>query len=307
MKNLILICTIAALAACGRNENTTVANTSANTNAPGNPVSDSSPAPASASAPTAVAVTPAASVMGGGSALAPSGGKISGTVAETLDSGTFTYVRLMTDKGDQWVVFRQMPIKKGAQISVTVNMVADKFVSKTLKRTFDKLVFGDLEGAAPAAAGIPPHGQPAAMVPPHGQPAGAELPVEAMTAAMKAQHSGMASSPVDATPIRVAKAEGANARSIAEIWGTRTTVHDGQPVVLRGKVVKFLPGIMGRNWLHLRDGSGSAARGDNDITITTTDAATVGSVVLVSGVLHLNKDFGAGYSYPVIVEDAKVK
>ena len=306
MKKLILFCTLCALmAACGGNkEATSVAG--ASTKAPGNPAS---------AAPAVAAVPSVPHAMGGGATLAPSSGKISGTVAETLDSGAFTYVRLTTDKGDQWVVCRLQPIKKGAQISVVVNMVADKFQSETLKRTFDKLVFGDVEGA-PVPAGIPPHGQesmmpphgqPAGVMPPHAQQAGGDLSTEAMTAMMKSQHSGMAKGPVDETPIKVAKAEGSNAKTVAEIWGARATVHEGQPIVLRGKVVKFLPGIMGKNWLHLRDGSGSGEKGDNDITVTTNDVAAVGNVVLVSGVIHLNKDFGAGYSYPVIVEEAKVK
>ena len=73
-----------------------------------------------------------------------------------------------------------------------------------------------------------------------------------------------------------------------------------------GKVVKFLPGIMGKNWLHLRDGSGARANGDDDITVTTGDSAAVGDVVLVRGTVRIDKDFGAGYRYAVMVEEAKV-
>ena len=77
-------------------------------------------------------------------------------------------------------------------------------------------------------------------------------------------------------------------------------------MVIRAKVVKFSSNIMGKNWMHLRDGSGSRAAQDDDITVTTADSAAVGDVVLVRGVVRLNKDFGAGYAYPVIIEDAKV-
>ncbi|HXH39273.1 MAG TPA: nucleotide-binding protein [Thermoanaerobaculia bacterium] len=323
MKKLILICTLAALlAACGRNQETASA-VNPNTKTPGSPASG---APSAAVPTTSGTNAGTPSAMGGGATLAPASGKISGTVAETLEASGFTYVRLTTDQGDQWVVFRQTPVAKGARISVVVNMVADKFQSKSLKRTFDKIVFGEMEGAPPPAAGsipphgvagmMPPHGQPgmlppngqqAGAMPPHGQQPAGEPSTEALMAMMKAQHSGKGAGPADDTPIKVAKAEGGNARTVAEIWGSRATVHDGQPVVLRGKVVKFLPGIMGKNWLHLRDGSGSGDKGDNDITVTTSDVAAVGNVVLVSGVIHLNKDFGAGYNYPVIVEEAKVK
>jgi hypothetical protein len=69
--------------------------------------------------------------------------------------------------------------------------------------------------------------------------------------------------------------------------------------------VKFNGGIMGRNWVHLRDGSGTAGK-DNDVTVTTADEVAVGDVVVAKGVVRVDKDFGAGYAYPVIVEDAKL-
>jgi hypothetical protein len=70
--------------------------------------------------------------------------------------------------------------------------------------------------------------------------------------------------------------------------------------------VKANSGIMGKNWLHLRDGSGTQAKGDNDITVTTDGQAAVGDVVVVTGVVRLDKDFGAGYAYPVIIEEATI-
>lgn len=75
-------------------------------------------------------------------------------------------------------------------------------------------------------------------------------------------------------------------------------------VVVRGKVVKFLAGIMGRNWIHLQDGTGDA--GTNDLTVTTEQTAAAGDVVAIKGTLAVDKDFGAGYRYAVIVEKASV-
>ena len=75
---------------------------------------------------------------------------------------------------------------------------------------------------------------------------------------------------------------------------------------MKAKVVKVTAGVMGRNWLHVRDGSGSKASKDNDLTVTTDAAAKVGDVVTVTGIVSVDKDFGAGYAYPVIVENAKV-
>jgi RecJ-like exonuclease len=79
----------------------------------------------------------------------------------------------------------------------------------------------------------------------------------------------------------------------------------GKPVAVRGKVVKVNSGIMGKTWIHVRDGSG--AEGTSDLTVTTTTAQpNVGDTVLVTGPVSRNKDFGMGYQYDVIVEDAQV-
>lgn len=79
----------------------------------------------------------------------------------------------------------------------------------------------------------------------------------------------------------------------------------GKKVAVRGKVAKISEGIMGRTWIHLQDGSGKP--GTNDITVTTNQSARVGDIVLITGNLVTDKDFGAGYKYAVIIEDAAVK
>jgi len=100
----------------------------------------------------------------------------------------------------------------------------------------------------------------------------------------------------------IAKADGG--LTVAEVFEGKDQLA-GQPVVVRGRVVKSNPDIMGKNWLHVRDGSG--AEGTNDLTVTTAGAVpNVGDTVVVKGVLSLDKDFGMGYQYDVIVEDAEV-
>jgi hypothetical protein len=69
-------------------------------------------------------------------------------------------------------------------------------------------------------------------------------------------------------------------------------------------VVKFSPSIMGKNWVHLRDGTGAKADGTNDLLVTTNELAKVGDVVLAKGVVRVDVDFGMGYAYKVLVEDA---
>jgi hypothetical protein len=101
----------------------------------------------------------------------------------------------------------------------------------------------------------------------------------------------------------IAKAEGG--KTVAEVFEEKDAL-GGKPVSVRGKVVKVNAGIMGKNWLHVRDGSG--ADGTNDLTVTTAgELPAVGTTVVVTGPVTLNKDFGMGYTYDVIVEDAEVK
>jgi RecJ-like exonuclease len=94
--------------------------------------------------------------------------------------------------------------------------------------------------------------------------------------------------------------------TVAAIWANRTSLA-GKTVTVRGKVVKFNGGIMGRNWMHIQDGTGVAADGTNDITVTSDAEATVGAVVTVTGTVAIDKDFTAGYAYAVMIERAKIE
>jgi hypothetical protein len=93
--------------------------------------------------------------------------------------------------------------------------------------------------------------------------------------------------------------------TIAEIYQNRATLN-GKPVKLRGKVVKYSAGIMGRNWLHIQDGTGAAQDGTHDLTVTSAFPYKVGDTVLVDGNVTTDKDFGQGYFYPLILEYPKV-
>lgn len=212
------------------------------------------------------------------------GSNLSGTVAETMNAGGYTYINLKTANGSEWVAVPQATIKKGANVSIAVQMTMEKFESKTLKRTFDHILFGTVVNGEIAAA--PASAMPTMPAMPPGHPP--------MTSASSASSADDANVP---------RAEGG--KTVSEVWAGKSSLKDTQ-VVVRGKVVKFLPAIMGKNWLHLRDGSGSGKNGDNDLTVTTSDAAKVGDVITIKGTVHTDKDFGAGYSYVVIVEDASI-
>ncbi len=222
-------------------------------------------------------------------------GTLTGSILETMDSGGYTYLRLKTPGGEVWAAVNQATVKKGGTVTVVNGMTMDGFESKTLKRKFDHIVFGSLASASSAAA---PAGAAASA---SGQPT---LDPQVL-AGIAAQHASVASGPADIGEISVEKAEGKEARTVAEIFAGKAALK-GNLVAVRGKVVKYNPGILGRNWIHLRDGSGSRDTQDDDITVTTTATSAVGDVVLARGTLHLDQDFGAGYAYAVILEDAEL-
>jgi hypothetical protein len=107
-------------------------------------------------------------------------------------------------------------------------------------------------------------------------------------------------------PVKVAKATGPEARTVAEIVAGKAALKD-RTVLVRAQVVKVNSGIMGKNWLHLRDGSGTAADGSNDILVTSQDTAAVGDIVSARGTVRTDVNIGAGYAYAVLVGDAALK
>jgi len=243
------------------------------------------PRPANAPAPAATAAAPA------GAQGAPQ--VLSGKIVEKVDVSQYSYLKLATASGDAWAAVQKTDKKVGDTVGVANAFPMQGFESKELNRKFDVVYFGSIaeQGGAPAAV-------PAAM----GAQAGAEQPPS--PAAMAAQHQAAATGPTDIKIQKVAKASGADGRTVEEVW-TQKDKLKGKTVAIRGQVVKFTP-VMGKNFVHLRDGSGTNDKKNNDVTITTSDAAAVGDVITAKGTLILDKDFGAGYAYPVLIEDAKV-
>jgi hypothetical protein len=211
-----------------------------------------------------------------------------GTVMETMNASRYTYARIDTGKEKIWVAGPVAEIKVGDLVSVGTGILNKEFHSKTLNRTFDEIRFvdaimtgGDTCGNTGAVATVKglPEGHPAI--------GGMGMP-------------GAAADPVVVGMIE--KAEGG--KTVAEVWAGKVDL-SGKKVVVRGKVVKANTSILGRNWYHLRDGSGTD-KGDNDLVVTSKDMAKVGDVVTASGVVGLGKDFGAGYKYELIMEEASL-
>jgi hypothetical protein len=206
--------------------------------------------------------------MGGGGDQAMQG--VSGKVVETMNSGGYTYALVEKGGVKTWVALPQSAISVGSEIACKPGMEMNNFKSTSLNRSFENIVFS--EGLAP----VGPVAAPA--------PAAASTPSETIT---------------------VSKAEGANAQTVGEIFEKKDALTN-KPVAIHGKVVKVSRNILGKNWLHLQVGTGNQAAGTNDLVVTTASLPEVGAVVTIKGNLSRDRDFGAGYRYGVIVENAEV-
>jgi hypothetical protein len=212
---------------------------------------------------------------------------VAGEVAETMDVASYTYLRVKTLNGDVWVATAKTKVVVGEKVVVPLESEMQNFHSPSLKRDFASIYF---------VTGIRREGESAA--PPMAQPAPPPMAVA----------HGMGSAPAaPQAPVKVEPvAPPAGGSSIADVWANRAKLA-GKTVIVRGTVVKFNGGILDRNWLHLQDGSGKAADGTNDITVTTDAVAKVGDVVTVTGTVAVDKDFGSGYAYALMLEKAKIK
>lgn len=202
----------------------------------------------------------------------PSAPVVMGEVLEIKDVDSYTYLRLKTQDGETWAAVEKSPLKRGAKVTIENVMVMKNFESKSLRRTFPTLLFGNL-GATGEVLANPHAGGPKTT---------------------------------DTGPLNVPKASGANARTVAEILTKAAELKDKE-VRVRAKVVKYNPEVMGKNWMHLRDGSGMAADNTHDLLVTTLNQAKLGDVVTVTGIVRINKDFGSGYAYKVLIEDARLQ
>lgn len=210
------------------------------------------------------------------------GSTVSGTVAETLSAPGYTYLRLTTTGASVWAAVPTSEVKVGQQVVLSSPTLMKGFTSTTLNRTFESIYF---------ASGIEESIAAARMRAQEDQ-------------AVAAAHTQTGPGP-DAGVIKVDRADGPNARTVAELLGARRELSN-KSVAVRGKVVKYTAGVLGKNWVHLRDGTGQASDHTDDLTVTTTDTAAVGDVLSATGVVRLDRDFGSGYVFPVLLEDARL-
>jgi hypothetical protein len=219
---------------------------------------------------------------------APEQKAVRGKVLESMSGADYTYLLVEDGKEKIWAAIPVSKIEVGQEVALQPGMVMKDFASTALNKQFDRIVFssGLLENAAaPAVEG------------------GTGKPVDEATLA--ALSGGSSRAVVPANEMKVDKAEGENGRTVEQCFAEAEKLN-GKPVKVRGKVVKFTPQIMGKNWIHLQDGSGDPTKNTHDLVVTTSETAAKDAVVVIEGVLSKDKDFGAGYKYAAIIEEAKI-
>ncbi|TSK05027.1 MAG: DNA-binding protein [Geobacter sp.] len=203
---------------------------------------------------------------------------VTGKVVETTTAGDYTYINLEKDGKRAWVACPPLSkVTLGQQMAFTGCTPMMDFESKALNKTFDLIMFCGMPLSETAA----------------------ELLGKKSTGS-----SGLVPEAKEKIVVEMAKAP--NSHSIADLY-EKSGELDQKTVVVTGKVMKVSTNIMGRNWLHLQDGTGSALQKNNDLVVTTKDLPKVGDVVTVTGTLANNRDFGSGYKYAVILESASLQ
>jgi len=192
-------------------------------------------------------------------------------VLETVDASNYTYLRVDENGKEYWIAAPQMTAQVGGTLYYRGGMEMLNFESKSLNRTFAKILFVDKVSSS-ADGGV------------------MEAP-------------GARGVQVGKEDVKVEAAKGGI--TVAELYAKKDQL-EGKLVKVRGKVTKFNPDIMSKNWVHIQDGSGEPANNNFDIMATTMAQTSTGEVIVVEGTLRLNKDFGAGYYYSVMIEDAKI-
>ena len=204
--------------------------------------------------------------------LAPNAHQV--TAGEVIQTSHYTYVRVVDGERDYWVAINKADIKEGETYFWSEGSEMRDFKSTELNRTFPSIFFVQDFTDKPITTdnSAPPMIQ------------GSKQPVP--------EQAGLTVEPAK------------GGVTIADLYKGKAD-YAGKKVAVRGQVVKVSPSIMNRNWVHLQDGTKDGE--DFDLPVTTQEVVTVGDVVTFEGTVSVNKDFGAGYFYKVILEDATVK
>jgi len=191
-------------------------------------------------------------------------------VVDKIPVKGYTYLQVKENKNEYWIAVPTMEIENGETVYFSKFMVMENFHSDNIDKTFDKILF--VEDARKSTT-----------------------PDE-----MKKIHSGATSTEKQQINIEPLK----DGMTILQIYNGKSDLK-GKVVNVKGKVVKFNKQIMNRNWIHIQDGTGN--ENEFDLVVTSDQDTKVGDIIVAEGTLSVDKDFGAGYFFPVIVENAKIQ
>jgi hypothetical protein len=205
----------------------------------------------------------------------PSGdGTITVKVKSVEQVEQYTYLQVKGKGPAYWVALPSREIAVGSVISYRGGMLMENFESEELGKTFDKVLF--LEGLE----GDSPEGPAGGMGMMSGSTQGSKVNVEKLDTQVEAIEGSIALKDLFADPGQ----------------------YDGKIIIVSGEIAKYNPAIMERNWIHIQDGT--EFEGKYDLTATSAESFEVGQKVNLQGTIALNRDFGHGYSYEVLLENA---
>lgn len=196
-------------------------------------------------------------------------------VKEFLQASGYTYLLVEEDDEEYWMAVAKTEVKPGEKMYYEDAMEMVDFESKELNKVFDKILFVDMASKRPISN---------------------KDKKEAAISHTKSNMQRLLDS------IKISPVEGG--LSISELYNDAEK-HKNKEVIVSGQVVKVNMDIMDRNWVHLMDGTKAGDR--SDLTFTTKEVVKIGDTVTFKGTLSLDKEFGAGYVYPLIVEGAVLK
>jgi len=200
----------------------------------------------------------------------PSAALFSGRLEETFDVGGYTYIKIKFNQQTIWAAGPITKVKIDDQISFSGRMPMKNFHSQSLNRDFPIIYFVSsftVNGKNQQIDKVNPHKNTNTVV--------KKLPLKDFN-----------------------KAE--NGQNISDILTNKDQLVN-KKITIRGQVSKFTANVMGKNWIHIRDHSSQ-----KDLTITTNVKVSLGDIILLQGKVVKDKDFGYGYIYDVIIEDAQL-
>jgi hypothetical protein len=194
-------------------------------------------------------------------------------VKEVIQTNNYTYLFVKENEGEKWLAVPKMQASSGETYYYTGGFEMKDFESKELGRTFPSVYFLEAVSLNPDIEAKGP------MVEPHST---GKLNVPKQGVSVKPAEDGI---------------------TIAELFAHQDK-YAGKSVKIRGQVTKYNAAIMKKNWVHIQDGSEYS--GKFDLTATTDMEANVGDIITIEGTVVLNKDFGYGYAYDVLLEDSRI-